>query len=225
MQGAARSINDHDVHNPYGHSKPTTRYVPVVVKKKAKKKTKIITIQHGFYIPNGIQMFGKFSDLHSCEKACELTPNCFAGDYNPWVKKCYAHSNNTACGNLQVHKVMTHFKKTICTVTDTPRGLVTLGIQIFKGVKVHGVKDLPTCIKKCVNLGGGIASKRTLADDEAMLCYGLDFDFANHRCYHHIRTEADHLSLCPNAATVTTSKQSVANPNSVNILICPVDHN
>ena len=76
---------------------------------------KIISIQKGFYIPGGTQLFGKYKTLKSCEKACAATPNCFAGDYNPWLKKCYIHSNFTACNVVRAHKKLVHFKKIPCS--------------------------------------------------------------------------------------------------------------
>ena len=76
---------------------------------------KIVATFSGFYIPGGTQMFGKFQDLHTCEKACELTPTCFAGDYNPWLKKCFMHNNLTACQSMRTHDKITHFKKVPCS--------------------------------------------------------------------------------------------------------------
>ncbi len=75
---------------------------------------KVISIQKGFYIPGGTQLFGKYKSLKACEKACGATPTCFAGDYNPWFKKCYIHSNFTACGVVKAHKKLIHFKKVPC---------------------------------------------------------------------------------------------------------------
>ena len=60
-------------------------------------------------------MFGKFKSLKSCMKACGATPHCFAGDYNPWLGKCYFHSNITACDGLSSHSKITHFKKIPCS--------------------------------------------------------------------------------------------------------------
>ena len=59
-------------------------------------------------------MFGKFKDLYSCKKACEITPTCFSGDFNPWLGKCYLHGNITACATMRSHKAITHFKKIPC---------------------------------------------------------------------------------------------------------------
>ena len=60
-------------------------------------------------------MFGKFKSLKSCMKACGATPHCFAGDYDPWLGKCYFHSNLTACDSLSAHSKITHFKKIPCS--------------------------------------------------------------------------------------------------------------
>ena len=75
---------------------------------------KIISISRGFFIAGGTQLFGKFKNLKKCQKACAATPTCFGGDYNPWLKKCYIHSNATACAMLRAHKKLIHFKKVPC---------------------------------------------------------------------------------------------------------------
>jgi len=207
---------------------PPTKIVPVVVNKKEKKKMKIITTQKGFYIPRGTQMFGKFTDLHSCQKACAISPTCFAGDFNPWTKKCYGHGNRTACASMSTHSQLTHFKKVFCSVVDTPRGLVTLGIMLFKGIKLHGVDDLAGCVKKCVNMAGGIAAKNVAAtiNSTPQICFGVDYNFASHECFAHIRhgaTAPTYQQLCPDADDpIKTSHASYPNPSVVNILICPL---
>ena len=75
---------------------------------------KIISIDNGVYIPGGSQAFGKFRTLKECMKACGNTPTCFAGDFNPWLGKCYFHSNTTACAGMRTHKKLIHFKKVPC---------------------------------------------------------------------------------------------------------------
>ena len=75
---------------------------------------KTIAIYKGFYIPGGTQVFGKFKKMKDCQKACEVTPNCFAADYNPWLKKCYVHTNITACEEMRTHPKLVHFKKVPC---------------------------------------------------------------------------------------------------------------
>ena len=76
---------------------------------------KIISIQKGTYIPGGIQIFGKFNSLKSCMKACGVTAICFAGDYDPWLGKCYLHGKVSACSPMSSHKKITHFKKVPCS--------------------------------------------------------------------------------------------------------------
>jgi len=209
------------------HTKKGVRHIPVVLKKKSKNSKKIVGVYKGFYIPNGTQLYGKFVDLKSCKKACELTPTCFSADFNPWVKKCYIHSNLTACKTIKASKHSIHFKKVFCDIVHTPRGLVTLGIQIFKGIKMHTIKDLRSCLKKCVTMGGGIAPKNsaTSIGSTPQICFGIDFDFETWSCYLHIRTTSSFTSLCMVENTITTSKQSVAHPTTVNILICPISKN
>ena len=75
---------------------------------------KIISIDKGFYVAGGTQAFGKFKSIKGCMKACANSPSCFAGDYNPWLGKCYFHSNQTACGSLKSHKKVVHFQKVPC---------------------------------------------------------------------------------------------------------------
>lgn len=197
----------------------STKFVPVIVKKKSKKKTKIITTTIGFYIPGGTQLFGKFSDLHSCQKACELSATCFSGDFNPWLKKCYGHTNITACTSMKSHDQITHFSKVPCTVSETPRGLVTLGTMAFKGIEMKGINHLQTCIKKCANMGGGIAPQNSAASVAAtpQLCFAIDYDFASHKCYIHTNFE-----MCADTATAVTPNLLVKNPSSVNVLLCPL---
>jgi len=211
-----------------GDAKQATKIVPVVVSKKEKKKMKILTTQKGFYIPSGSQMFGKFTDLHSCQKACAISSTCFAGDFNPWTKKCYGHGNLTACGSMSTHSQLTHFKKVFCSVVDTPRGLVTLGVMIFKGVKLHGVNDLATCVKKCVSMGGGIAAKNVVAtiNSTPQICFGVDYNFGTHECHAHIRhagAAPTYTQLCPDADDpIKTPASTYPNPSVVNIIICPL---
>ena len=76
---------------------------------------KIISIDKGFHIAGGTQVFGKFKKLKQCMKLCAAIPTCFAADYNPWLYKCYIHSNLTACAPLKAHKKFIHFKKVPCS--------------------------------------------------------------------------------------------------------------
>ena len=79
---------------------------------------KILSINKGSFIPGGVQVFGKFKTLKACMKACGASPNCFGGDYDPWLGKCYFHSNITACDSLSSHTKITHFKKIPCSKFD-----------------------------------------------------------------------------------------------------------
>jgi len=76
---------------------------------------KIIAVDKGFYIPGGTQLYGKYLTLKSCMKACALAPSCFSADYNPWLRKCYQHSNYTACNTRKSHSQFVHFSKVPCS--------------------------------------------------------------------------------------------------------------
>jgi len=75
---------------------------------------KILSVDKGFHKPGGMQLFGKFKSLKHCMKACAKSPTCFAGDYNPWLHKCYQHSNYTACVSSKSHPQFVHFSKVPC---------------------------------------------------------------------------------------------------------------
>ena len=75
---------------------------------------KIIAVDKGFYVYGGTQLFGKFKTLKACMKACAGDPTCFQGDYNPWLHKCYKHTNYTACGTQRSHPQFVHFSKIPC---------------------------------------------------------------------------------------------------------------
>lgn len=203
----------------YGHrqsySQPKATYVPVIIKKKKQKKKKIISVQHGFFISGGTQMFGKFKDLYSCQKACAITPTCFAGDFDPWLGKCFMHGNTTACQAMSSHPAIIHFKKVPCSLVETPRGLITLGTQAFRGLEQKGTKDLKSCIKKCATAGGGIAPTPETVATTPQLCFGIDYDFATHKCYLHVDS-----TLCADP-TVITPEQLSPRASSINILLCP----
>ena len=76
---------------------------------------KILSVDKGFYIGGGSQLFGKFKSLKHCMKACANAPTCFSGDYNPWLHKCYQHSNITACDRTRSHPQFVHFSKVPCS--------------------------------------------------------------------------------------------------------------
>ena len=75
---------------------------------------KIIRVDKGFHVDGGQQLFGKFKSLKHCMKVCAVTPTCLSGDYNPWLHKCYQHSNFTACNTLRSHPQFVHFSKVPC---------------------------------------------------------------------------------------------------------------
>ena len=79
---------------------------------------KIIAVDKGFYIPGGTQLYGKFLSLKRCMKACALAPSCFSADYNPWLRKCYQHSNYTACNTRKSHSQFVHFSKVPCSKSN-----------------------------------------------------------------------------------------------------------
>ncbi|KAI0207403.1 hypothetical protein LSAT2_007936 [Lamellibrachia satsuma] len=199
-------------------------YVPVYKKRrKKKKKKKILTKYHGFFIEGGSQLYGKFKSLYECMHYCEKIPTCFAGDYNPWLKKCYIHSNLTACDTMQVNKNIVHFKKVPCIAPETTNGLVTLGAHLLQGVEIKGIKDLQHCIQKCANTGEGIAPDLTELHDNdfPQLCAGIDYDFSNYKCYFLVGTELV-KELCPvDMMPPPTPRDLVAKSSVVNILLCP----
>jgi len=213
-----------------------TKYVPVVVKKK-KKKQKILTINKGVFIRGGTQVFGKFKSLKACMKACGATPTCFAGDYNPWVGKCYFHSNTTACNNMNSHSKITHFKKVPCEVTDAPRGRIILGAMHHATTFQKGVDSLSTCLKKCAGAGMGISSAvpvdlaATAILGNLPLCYGINYDFGTHKCYwitnlHPRLPDAVRtiFSICPLTAAidVRVPVDLQPNPSVITVILCPI---
>jgi len=219
----------------YGSIHSTGGYTPVI--KKKKRKQKIISIDKGLYIPGGTQAFGKFRSLKSCMKACAVSSACFAGDYNPWLGKCYFHGNVTACSGMNTHSKLTHFKKIPCTVPGAPRSRLTLGAQLHGAVEQKGTKSLAGCLKKCLNAGGGVSptpAMLALPGQGMQVCFGIDYDFSTHKCYFHVvnrrRVGVALSALCPETASVVGAlrpvfqpEDLVANPSVINILVCPAD--
>ncbi|ELT95873.1 hypothetical protein CAPTEDRAFT_200072 [Capitella teleta] len=200
--------------------KPKRKHKMVKLPQKNKKKMKIISIDRGFYIPGGIQVFKKFYDIKGCMKACAQTPNCFAGDFNPWLGKCYVHTNLTACAPMKSHKKITHFKKVPCSIPDAPRGLIILGAQLHFAIEQKGIDSLTDCIKKCAIAGEGIPA--TDADRFRQVCFGIDYDFGTHKCYFHVRNTNPGSRICARNA-VNTPRDLVANPSVVYIALYRVE--
>jgi len=76
---------------------------------------KILSVDKGFHVSGGTQLFGKFKSLKHCMKACAVTPSCLSGDFNPWLHKCYQHTNLTACNTAKSHPQFVHFSKVPCS--------------------------------------------------------------------------------------------------------------
>jgi hypothetical protein len=75
----------------------------------------------------------------------------------------------------------------VCSApNDLPTGAgsrVILGAAMSFGIEMKGVDDLKSCMKKCLTLGGGVASSPSLIQTQAQLCVAINFDFATYRCY------------------------------------------
>lgn len=71
------------------------------------------------------------------------------------------------------------------------------------------------CCQKCATAGNGIAALNDAAGLASQICFGIDYDFATHKCYFHTDE-----SLCPNLLTIPTPIQLVAAPSVINILLC-----
>ena len=89
-----------------------TRLIQIVL---VCSSVKILSVDKGFYVPGGTQLFGKFKSLKHCMKACSVTPSCLSGDFNPWLHKCYQHTNFTACNSQKSHPQFVHFSKVPCS--------------------------------------------------------------------------------------------------------------
>ena len=98
------------------------------------------------------------------------------------------------------------------------------------GLLQKGIKDIQTCIRKCLQAGGGVAPTSDTAATTPQICFGIDYDFATHRCYHHVSA-----TVLSNAGTeilegfptgimcdmgLTPATGLLANSNVVNIVIC-----
>ena len=137
-------------------------------------------------IADGIRLKSKVKNLYDCQKACELIPLCYSGDYNPWEKSCYLHNYLTACDDKITNKRSIHFSRILCDLDDfTDRNLVELDSAYANGILQKGIKDVKTCLQKCLNTGGGIASTPANIANDNQVCFGIDFNFNNHQCYIH----------------------------------------
>merc|ERR1712083_98661 len=205
------------------HAPKKQKIVPVIIKKKKPKKTGTISTYQGMYIVGGTPVYGKFRDLKSCEKACDLTPTCFAGDYNTHTLKCYMHSNTTGCTSMKTHPSITHFKRVPCgnnRLIISPRSLITLGVAVLRGIEQKGITSLLDCLKKCSTAGNGIAPAPASFNTHPQLCFGIDYDFSTHTCFFH--THLLHACGAATLATIVNSIHAIPNPTVINILICPI---
>ena len=65
-----------------------------------------------------------------------------------------------------------------------------VGTQLAGGLKIPGVKSVRTCIKTCMQAGGGVAQSPATIAASPQLCFGVDYDFAHHTCYLHTMLSA-----------------------------------
>lgn len=210
-------------HHHHHHAPKKQKVVPVIIKKKKAKKTGKISTYQGMYIEGGTPVYGKFRDLKSCEKACDLTPTCFAGDYNTHTLKCYMHSNTTGCTSMKTHPSITHFKRVPCGnngLIISPRSLITLGVAVLRGIEQKEITNLLDCLKKCSTAGNGIAPAPASFDVHPQICFGIDYDFSTHKCFFHARM--DHACGTATDTVIKNSVHAIPAPTVINILICPM---
>ena len=74
-------------------------------------------------------------------------------------------------------------------------------------------------IQKCATAGQGIAPTNSEEDLARQICFGIDYDFATHKCYFH--TDSD---LCPNVEIIPTPASLVEMPSVINIILCKYLH-
>ena len=72
----------------------------------------------------------------------------------------------------------------------TENARVFIGTQLGGGIKIPGVKSVRSCIKTCLTAGGGVANSPTEIHLSPQLCFGVDYDFADHTCYLHTMLSA-----------------------------------
>ena len=73
--------------------------------------------------------------------------------------------------------------------------------------------------------GGGVAPAQAMAAETPQLCYGIDYDFATHKCYFHTLATVDTLVGLPggiicNAAPPVPPANLVARAGTITIVIC-----
>lgn len=118
-------------------------------------------------------------------------------------------------------------------------GLINHGHNLDHGLLLKGIKDIQTCIKKCLQAGGGVAAdvNVTTVLSTPQICFGIDYDFASHKCYFHTSVtifnapdDVEPLLLgitdgvvCHVNTTATSPivpDGLIARPNVVNIVVC-----
>ena len=71
---------------------------------------------------------------------------------------------------------------------------ITLGARLDFGLLQKGVKNIQSCVRKCIQSGGGLLTAFTGADLPTrlaelgavpQLCFGIDYDFSTHKCFFH----------------------------------------
>ena len=103
----------------------------------------------------------------------------------------------------------------IIDVVGSARGLITLGVRIFRGLHQKNLKDLETCLKFCINAGGGVAQTPDDVATNPMVCFGIDWDFEEKKCWHHFDE-----GLCVDTDPVTTPVRMTPSVSGINILVC-----
>ncbi|KAK2167100.1 hypothetical protein LSH36_32g17006 [Paralvinella palmiformis] len=93
-----------------------------------------------------------------------------------------------------------------------------LGVQIHMGLEVKAY-SLIDCIKKCANAGKGVQARAI--NLSLQICFGIDYDFSNHKCYFHVNNNVPPNQFCPaNGLMPGVPRDAVANPTVVSILLC-----
>lgn len=69
--------------------------------------------------------------------------------------------------------------------------------------------------QKCATAGQGIAPDSVPENVAKQICFGIDYDFATHKCYFHTNE-----LLCPPVEIIPTPASVVPAPSVINILLC-----